>query len=238
MPKPITRFGLDRNTIKYILIFAMLLDHLADAFVPSMSVTGQIMHIIGRLTGPAMSLLIAEGYQYTKNRKKYALRLFIFALISWPAFSLCFYGKVSPLHLGMIFSLFIAFITIWMWDKLRVPKAVKIIFVVLLCAITIFGDWPFFAVLWAFFAYIFRDRPKAKWISFCSVAAIEAVLAVVMDKVWYSQLYQFGAFLVPLLLVFLYNGKKGSNSNFHKWFFYIFYPGHLFIIWGLKMLFK
>lgn len=233
MPRPIARQGLDRNMIKYILIIAMVIDHLADFVVPTWSVPGQIMHFIGRLTGPGMSLLLAEGYQYTTNKRRYALRLFIFAAISWIPYSLCFYGEISPLHQSVIFTFFIAFITIWMWDKLRAPKPVKIILVVLLCLSTIFADWYIIAVIWVFFAYIFRDKPKAKWISFVIIALIKNLFLMVGNDEWYIYLYQFGALMVPLLLIYGYNGKKGSPAGIHKWFFYIFYPAHLLLLWAL-----
>ena len=40
------------------------------------------MHIIGRLTCPIMCYFIAEGYYYTKSFQKYALRLFLLAIVS------------------------------------------------------------------------------------------------------------------------------------------------------------
>ena len=57
------------NTLKIIAITAMLTDHIAWAFVPSRSLLGQLMHIIGRLTAPIMCFLIAEGYHHTSNVK-------------------------------------------------------------------------------------------------------------------------------------------------------------------------
>ena len=74
--------GLSGTTIKFIAIAAMLIDHIAWAFVPTYSVFGQIMHVIGRITASIMCFFVAEGYYYTKNVKKYVLRLAIFALIS------------------------------------------------------------------------------------------------------------------------------------------------------------
>ena len=53
---------LNRNQIKYIAIIAMIIDHIAWAFVPITSVLGQVMHVIGRLTGPTMAFMIAEGH--------------------------------------------------------------------------------------------------------------------------------------------------------------------------------
>ena len=79
--------SLNRNQIKYVVILAMLIDHIAWAFVPRVSWQGQIMHMIGRLTGPTMAYFIAEGYVHTRSVKKYAKRLAIFAVISWIPFT-------------------------------------------------------------------------------------------------------------------------------------------------------
>ncbi|MGE5578647.1 MAG: TraX family protein [Bacillota bacterium] len=60
----------------------MVVDHVAAAFVPTSSALGQVMHAIGRLTAPIMMYFVAEGYHHTKDVRKYALRLGVFALIS------------------------------------------------------------------------------------------------------------------------------------------------------------
>lgn len=235
---------LNRNQIKYILIIAMLIDHIAWAFVPMESVLGEGMHFIGRLTGPAMAVLLAEGYQYTKNKKKYALRLFVFALISWMPFCLFEFGKWPDVSLGVIFTLFLAFMVLWMWEQLNIPLALKVVLVIVACIVSIFGDWPIVGILWALYAYIYRDNPKAKWISFCVITVL--FLGFIMFGSAFSSdatvltelkhyIFMFGIFMVPILLVFFYNGKKGSSHPIHKWFFYIFYPAHLLVLYFIKL---
>ena len=54
--------SLNRNELKYLVIIAMLIDHIAWAFVPTASLLGQIMHIIGRLTGLTMAYMLADRY--------------------------------------------------------------------------------------------------------------------------------------------------------------------------------
>ena len=77
--------SLNRNQLKYLVALAMLIDHAAWAFVPTASPAGQLMHLFGRLTGPTMAFFLAEGYLHTRDVKQYALRLGLFALLSWPA---------------------------------------------------------------------------------------------------------------------------------------------------------
>ena len=64
---------MNRTQLKYIVILAMLIDHIAWAFVPTASIPGQLMHFIGRLTAPTMAFFVAEGYIHTHNIKNYAL---------------------------------------------------------------------------------------------------------------------------------------------------------------------
>ena len=230
---------LNRNQLKYVLIAAMLIDHLAWSFVPTLSVLGQVMHIIGRLTGPSMSVLLAEGYQYTRDKKKYALRLFIFALISVVPFSLYETGKIVTIEQSVIVTLFIAFMIVWMWDSAKLPKAVKVTIVVIACIFSLVCDWAMFAILWALFAYIYRDDEKRKWLSFMVIAFIECSLAMVMsigsEGGAMRQFFQVGVILVPIVMIFFYNGSKGSKAPIHKWFFYVFYPAHLLILYFVKL---
>ena len=238
-------FKMNRNQLKYLLIFAMLIDHIAGSFVPSTTLLGQCMHFFGRLTGPGMSLLLAEGYQYTRNKKKYAIRLLVFTLISWAPFSLRSFHRFpyfGPGMFGMIWTLFVAFMTVWMWDKLKVHKAVKIVLVVLACGLSLLGDWCIFAVLWALFAYIYRDNEKKKWTTFGIVAASEVVMAMAASgfmsgRPW-LEVYQVGVVLVPIVFIFFYNRKPGSRHPFHKWFFYVFYPLHILILYLIVILWK
>ena len=230
---------LNRNQLKYVLIAAMLIDHIAWSFVPTSSALGQIMHFIGRLTGPAMAVLLAEGYQYTRDKKKYAIRLFIFALISWVPYALKEHGSWPYIGQSVIYTLFIAFMTIWMWDSLKIKKHFKIMLVVIACIFSMIGDWAFFAVLWALFSYIYRDDPRKKWTSFGLVAALEVSLSFMFPLISggnpLTQSFQLGVVLVPLLMIFCYSGKPGSKAAIHKWFFYIFYPAHMLLIYLLKL---
>ena len=102
-----TKGFLNRNQLKYLVIAAMLIDHIAWAFVPTASLLGQVMHVIGRLTGPTMAYMLAEGYHYTRNVKKYAMRLGIFAVISWLPFSYFESGGIRPAF-GVIYTLFLS----------------------------------------------------------------------------------------------------------------------------------
>ncbi|MBQ2552346.1 MAG: conjugal transfer protein TraX, partial [Treponema sp.] len=76
--------NLNSNHLKLIAIAAMTLDHAAWIFFPGFSTVWYVMifHAIGRITAPIMWFFISEGFHYTHNVKKYALRLFIFAVIS------------------------------------------------------------------------------------------------------------------------------------------------------------
>jgi len=67
--------------LKIIALVAMVIDHTGAAFPDS---TPLEFRVIGRLTFPIFVYLLAEGFRYTRDSRKYLLRLFAFALISQP----------------------------------------------------------------------------------------------------------------------------------------------------------
>ena len=72
------RIKLNSNTIKVIAILAMTIDHVTWLVYPGFSreILPIMLHIIGRITCPIMCFFIAEGYHYTKDIKRYTIRLF------------------------------------------------------------------------------------------------------------------------------------------------------------------
>lgn len=234
---------LNRNQIKWIAIIAMVIDHIAWAFVPTVSLPGQIMHFIGRLTAPTMAYFVAEGYVYTSNIKKYILRMGIFSIISWMPFVYFETGHlpiafsdgnihIEP-YMGVIYTLFLGLLAICLWDRAKWPKWCKVLGVIGLCVILVCGDWAFFNVLWCLFLYQYRNKPKQKWIAFSAVGILCCV-PMLFSEPWWAYLFMVGIYMVPFLMQFGYNGKPGSKHVINKWFFYIFYPLHLLLLGWLK----
>ena len=224
---------INRNQLKYLAIIAMIIDHIGWTFVDTLSVGGQIMHFFGRLTGPIMAFMLYEGYMHTKNVKKYAFRLGLFALISWPAYSFYETRKIFSAQFGVIYTLFLGLLVLWMWDKANIKKWLKVLLTVAACLLSLMGDWPIFDILWPLFLFIYREEPKKQWTAFTIVIAVEVILTNLLcigGPYPYRQLFQFGAFMVLPILMFCYNGEPGKKNAFNKWFFYIFYPLHLVIL--------
>ena len=56
------------------------------------------------------------------------------------------------------------------------------------------------------------------------------------EAIIHGALAGVGILVSALLILVFYNGKRAEHGrNFSKWFFYIFYPGHLLILVLLKM---
>ena len=229
-----TKPGLNRNQLKYLVILAMLIDHIAWEYVPLLSWQGQAMHFFGRFTGPTMAFFLAEGYTHTRSVPGYALRLGAFALISWVPFSIFETGRWPTANFGVIYTLFLALLALWLWDKAPVPLWVRGIGVLALLYLSKYGDWYYFDVLWPLGLFLLRKQERDKWLIFWAVTltALFYLLWLYYEDtgVWWSGVCNLGLVAAGLTLQFGYNGEGGSKHPFHKWFFYIFYPAHLIIL--------
>ena len=98
-----TQKRLNGNQIKLIAIVAMTIDHLTWTFFPGTQAVWYVfaLHVIGRLTAPIMWFFIAEGCHYTHDLKKYAGRLFLFALVSHFAYNFAFGIPFMPFKTGI-----------------------------------------------------------------------------------------------------------------------------------------
>ena len=236
---------LNSNQLKLIAIIAMTVDHIAWAMFdgyPS-ALLPLVMHIIGRLTCPIMCYFIAEGYHYTRNINKYTFRLFAFAFVSHFAYIFASNDFVDfksfiPFYYGdflnqtsVMWSLAWGLVMLRIADSKRIKSIYKVLLVILICIITLPSDWSCIAALCIMAVGTNRGdfRKQMSWMIFY-VALYSLVYFFAIDKTY--GILQMGVVLsIPVIA--MYNGKRGKNSKinkFMKWFFYIFYPVHLFVI--------
>lgn len=233
--------SLNRNQIKYLVIIAMVIDHVAWKFIPTASPAGQVMHFIGRLTGPAMAFFVAEGFMHTRDLKKYLIRMGIFALVSWIPFILCFDIR-SPLgtNFGIIYTLFLGLMACYFDQRANLAPTFRRLAVLACVLLSIWGDWSAYGVIVPLMLVrSYRDKTRM-WRAYFEITIIYTFLIGFSEFMAGAEIrtevYMLGIFLPLFLLRYTYNGQAGSKKPFHKWFFYVFYPGHLMLLYGLGRL--
>lgn len=232
---------LNRDTIKYLAMLTMLLDHIAIIFLPADSFPAEIFIDMGCFTAPTMCFFLVEGYEYTSSKKKYCQRLLLFAVLSQIPYALAFeFG-----NLNMIFTLLCCFLILVILDQIRHP-VLRTALCTCMALVTVISDW---ALLAPIYTILFRnsrgDRARLSR-SFAAAYGMFALLNIVSYMMWpgytaagavISGLADgMGILVSAAVILFLYNGKRaGSGRTFSKWFFYLFYPVHLFLLFLIKL---
>ena len=232
------KFSLNRTQIKYVAIAAMLPDH-AAAFLlppekyPALTFLYVIMRTVGRMAGPVMFYFIAEGYRYTSSKLKYGMRLLCFGILSQIPYSLARYGTISGTNLNVVITLFMSFLMLVIAGKMK-DKVMKGIVVVTFMILTSFSDWGVLGPFMVWLFYIYREDRKKQLISYISLCLAQIVMSVLIimsgSIVWYEAIWQIGM-VIPIILIYLYNGELGRKNIVNKWAFYLFYPIHLLAFW-------
>ena len=110
---------MNRDQIKYVAMFTMLLNHIANVFLEPGTFLFEVMVDVGYFTAITMCYFLVEGYGYTRSKEKYGKRLLLFALISEIPFCLAFTeeGTISFVSMNMLFTLFLCFLILYAMEK-------------------------------------------------------------------------------------------------------------------------
>ena len=207
--------------LKIIACLTMLADHIGVAFFPNES----IFRMIGRLAMPIYAYHIASGFHFTKNLKKYCIRILLIALVSQVPFMIL----TQSVKLNICFVWLAGFGLLYYADKKKyIPAA---------CILVISWFVPFdygtYALIWVLFFYCIRNHEKYKIDAFILLSILTALYIVIFKAPY----YQFLALLSVVLIYICENAKQHEQQKrqFQSAYRY-FYPVHLMIIDVIQML--
>lgn len=223
--------GLSNNQLKLIALVTMTVDHVGMILNPW--VTWQ--RIVGRLAFPIFAYMIAEGCRYTKSMGRYLGTMALLAL----GCQIVDYLEQGSLYQSILVTFSLSIGLIWLLQMAEKKRSFLWIALGALgfawsywfCQVlpgllpdTDFHvDYGFIGVLVPVAVYLGRSKLQKLLFLVLALCALSYGLG---NMQWYCLL------AVPLLA--LYNGRRGKWNM--KWLFYIYYPAHLAVIYGISFL--
>lgn len=229
---------MNRDTIKYMAMFAMLLNHIACMFMKPGSFWSEVLTDIGYFTAITMCYFLVEGYSYTRSKKKYALRLAVFAVVSEIPYYYAFKEAFGSVGMNMMFTLLLCFGILSAYENIRNIR-LRNACILGLVLLSMFSDWAGLAPLFVVWFIRAEGDRKRTGAVFRRAAIIFGILnflsSIQKTTVGMSILSALGSCLgiiaSGIVILHLYNGKRMEKGRtFSKWFFYLFYPCHLTIL--------
>lgn len=245
-------------TLKVVAIVTMLIDHLTIVISPSNDWVYLAGRLIGRMAFPIFVFLLVEGFYNTSNVKKYLTRLGIFALISEIPFDLAFYnakyseagevggsikadlsnmfsdGQVFDLvirrfisYQNVFFTLFLGLLAIWLMSMIEKKYHKNMLYVNILNAVVTLG----FSILAAILQTDYGYKGILLIVAFYLFRGSKLLLLISTFILSGNVVQAFSA--LAIIPIAFYNGKKGKSI---KYFFYVFYPAHIFILFLLQLI--
>jgi hypothetical protein len=228
---------MNRFVLKLIAAFTMLLDHIAFIFLDSSTLIHDVFRFVGRISFVLFAYLIAEGFHKTKDIKKYLLRIGIFA--GGIELALLGYYLIGGDNMLITFNIFwtllFGLMSLYLFfDKNPYFKILVIPLVVFAELLDLsYGGYGVLMILFfgvyqnkvtnflhlLFLNFIFINSPALEFIGLTEFAKFPFIQ-------WAS--------ILAIIFIFLYNGQMGKYRL--KWFFYLFYPGHLLFLYLLDVI--
>lgn len=220
------------STLKVLACVAMFIDHFAKIYLIKFdwarmtlfSIFGrnfsvvQLMVMFGRFAFPIFAFLLVNGFLHTKDRKRYGLNLFIFALLSEIPFNLMFNNALTFQKQNVMFTLLLGYLALCCLDYFKGKPLISVFSIVLLYVMMrlIKADYGASGYLFILLLYGLRKE--------------KALQSLACSMLLQMKLMVFLSF-IPINM---YNGERGFiKTRFAKYCFYAFYPLHMLFIYLL-----
>ena len=215
--------------LKMIMAVLMLGDHLAY-FLPQFFPFE--LHFAGRLVAPVFCYLMTVSLYHTRNRGRYIARMATAGLLML-AGSFALTGALGGPGIGNTIFLSLA-LSAALIDQIEQATSgdgrllAHLPVIILLIVACFFVEGKLLLPVMAVVFYFLRENKPLMFLTYI-LAASGVVFLFGFQP--YQHLQALA--IVPIAM---YSGEKGSDTAFAKWFFYIFYPLHIWILYIIRHL--
>lgn len=237
--------GISADVLKVIAMVTMVIDHMGAVLFPEVP----YLRLIGRISFPIFTWLLVMGFMHTSNLKKYLLRMGIFAVISEIPFDLAMSGNVTFQGQNIYFTLLLDIVMLCLLKKgLDEGRRTAVRFGVIAAAMLLAGvlkfDYkctgPVLAAV--FYLYVRNGKPglTGGFLLFCMSNLLIPFVSgssIMNIYVWIGAAAAISTEILGILAIPLicnYNGVRRWKKG--KYIFYIFYPIHLLILYGISQM--
>ena len=215
--------------LKILAMITMVIDHLALAFLPSSS----SLYLVGRLIGRIAMPIFACGYIHTSNLKRYAYKILLMTLAAQIPFTLLNNRENFAAELLTHWNIGLTFLSaLGVLYLLTSPSEghsfSRFIILFILFITASHSDYGIYGLAMVILFYYCITYKTSMFLSTLSVGVLTILYYALSNPALagYMIKMQLPALLaVPLIHYVPDNKVKGG-----KYFFYIFYPVHMFII--------
>lgn len=236
--------GLSREGLKTVACTAMLIDHIGavlvlellrrmETYSAELYWAYYILRCIGRMAFPIFCFQLVEGAFYTRDPKKYALRLAIGAVLAEVPFDLTFFGGMTWGHSNVMITLLLGFGMIRGMMRTEGIRRGLVIVPFYLAAELLHTDYAGKGILLIALFALTRGMQYEKLLQLVGMVLLGSNAAYYIGNV---PIYMDRCKLLALLPIFAYDGRKVSQSKAVQWGFYLFYPVHILVLYLLKTL--
>lgn len=235
---------ISQESLKLIAMIAMFIQY-GSFLLPPFSMGGPfdknvqipIYQIVGKLAFPIYAFLLVEGFHHTKDRKRYALRLLLVALLSELPFDLRVTLQWYWGNNNVIFTLLFGLLALCVmdWKGKWYWKLAGVLTLAALAKLLRFeyGAWGVFLILLYEVTYTLPYKQLIRLVGMTLIFTLMGSSGgIYIWNRWFNIQY-FG--LLALVPISLYSGKKWTYSKTVQWAFYLFYPLHLLVLYFLVM---
>ena len=243
---PRRSFSFSGTALKTIACTTMLVDHIgascieAGILTPGLDVgtlsqdtlsayplyrLDMVLRFTGRLAFPLFCFLLVEGFIHTHDVKRYVQRLLLFGLLSEVPFDLAFFRTpFAPQHQNVYWTLALGVLAMAGLKRFEkengLPGWQGLVWAGGCAALAMAAstDYHAIGVLIICTLYLTRADRKRQCLAGALLFLFELTAPLAFVLVWF------------------YNGKRGTCSPLQKKAFYWFYPVHLLVLAGITNL--